>query len=213
MQTPENQPAPDSNDPPKPPESPQQVRVNRTTARVPENIGRGVFSTGAIVMTGPNEFLIDFVQRMGRPHHVVARVVIPFGVLPQLIQALEANVSKYESQFGPAKELPKPAAPPAQRPSIDEIYEGLKLPDEMLSGSYANAVLISHSAAEFSFDFVTSFFPHSAVSNRVYLSAPHVKPLLDSLRTNFKQLQQRMSKQQGQSEGEKEPPSSDETGN
>ena len=39
--------------------------------------------------------------------------------------------------------------------------------------------MIGHSAGEFSFDFLTNFFPQSAVSSRVFLSAgqaPRLRP-------------------------------------
>ena len=173
----------------------QQVRLNNVTARVPESIRRGVFSTGAIVMSGPNELLIDFIQRMGRPHHVAARVVLPLAAMPQVIDAIERNLNEHELKFGKVKELPKPDQG-TPRPNIQEVYDNLKLPDEMLSGTYANAVLIGFTGAEFSFDFVTHFFPHAAVCNRVFLAASHVVQLLDSLKSNLKQVQQRIAKQQ-----------------
>ena len=77
-------------------------------------------------------------------------------------------------------------------PSIEEIYEQLKLPDDMLSGDYANAVMIAHTPAEFCFDFITNFYPRSAVSCRVFLSAPQVPRLLDSLIRSFQQYQQKL---------------------
>ena len=172
----------------------QQVHLSGVTARVPPSVGHGVFSTGAIVMNGPNEMVIDFVQQIGQPGHVVARVVIPKTVAGQFISALEENLAKYEQTFGKAPELPRPD-PARPRPSIEEIYENLKLPDERLSGCYANAVFIRHSAAEFSLDFVTTFYPHSAVASRVFLSAPHVRPVLESLKSNYQQSQQRPPRQ------------------
>ena len=45
----------------------EQVRVQHLSARVPENVSRGAFSTGAIVMTGGTEFIIDFIQNLGTP--------------------------------------------------------------------------------------------------------------------------------------------------
>ncbi len=72
-------------------------------------------------------------------------------------------------------------APPPEPPNIQDIYDELKISDEMMSGSYSNAVLIRHSGTEFCLDFITNFFPRSAVSARVFLAAPHVKPLLNSL--------------------------------
>jgi len=136
------------------------------SARVPESINRGVFSTGAIVITGASEFIIDFILRMGRPHQVVARVILPHAAMPRVVEALRDNLRKYEEQFGDCPRLPKPDKPPAKKPTIQEIYDDLRLPDETLSGSYANGVMIGHSMSEFSFDFVTNFFPQSSVSQR-----------------------------------------------
>jgi hypothetical protein len=160
-------------------------------ARVPDDIGDGCFSTGAIVMTGPSEFIVDFLQTIGRPHRVAKRVVIPHAVMPQFIEALNTNLELYKSRFG------EPPAPPAQnqnqarRPTPQEIYDDLKLPDDVLSGVYANGVMIGHGASEFGLDFLTSFFPQSAVSARVFVAAGQVPRLLDSLRGAVRQLDQR----------------------
>jgi hypothetical protein len=79
------------------------------------------------------------------------------------------------------------------------------MPDEQLSGAYANGVMIGHSASEFKLDFLTNLFPHSAVSARVYLSAPQVPRLLDSLDSTFKQFQERVRKQQAQQQQQQPP--------
>ena len=71
--------------------------------------------------------------------------------------------------------------PSTRTPDIDEIYHDLKLPDGMLAGRYANAVLIRHTATEFCFDFMANAYPRSAVSARVFMAAPQVPPLLESL--------------------------------
>ncbi len=160
-------------------------------ARVPDHVADGCFSTGAIVMTGPNEFIVDFLQTIGRPHRVARRVVIPHPVMPQFIEALNTNLELYKSRFG------EPPAPPTQnpnqarRPTPQEIYDDLKMPDEVLSGVYANGVMIGHGASEFGLDFLTSFFPQSAVSARVFVAAGQVPRLLESLRGAVRQLEQR----------------------
>ena len=249
---------------------PEELKHQQVAARVPEHVGRGVFSTGALVMTGGSEFILDFVLRMMRPHQIVARVVIPHRVMPQLIQVLRDNVQKYENRFGPIVDLntlqnqaqqasqeetsgeadppqePTPGgqsqdepggagapagggadggsaaagaasaaeqagdperreeranpggSPQANRPSVEEIYDDLKLPDELLSGVYANAVMISHSAAEFNLDFLTNFYPRSAVSCRLLMAAPHVPPLLSSLENTWRHLQRRIQQQNRQ---------------
>ena len=45
-------------------------------ARVPEKVARGVLSTGQLVLDGPKEFVIDFLNGLTRPHQVSARVVL-----------------------------------------------------------------------------------------------------------------------------------------
>jgi hypothetical protein len=81
----------------------------------------------------------------------------------------------------PVPQHPENAPAPPSQPQIEDIYDELRLPDGMLSGSYANAVLVRHTGTEFCFDFITNIFPRSAVSSRVYLAAPHVPLLLQSL--------------------------------
>lgn len=208
-----------------------QVRYSQVSARVPEEIGEGVFATAAMVMTGPFETVLDFILRLSEKPRVVARIVLPPPVVGQFVQALQRNIGLYEQSFGPlprppqfrgrAESAPSPEesadtdrapSPPGMsetsaarsqeppwtthvphpelaesagdqpaRTNIEQIYDDLRLPDSMLSGRYANAVLIRHTATEFCFDFITNIFPRSAVSSRVYLSAANVGPLLESL--------------------------------
>ena len=55
----------------------QEVQHSPATARVPDAVGRGLFSTGAIVMHGAHDVLVDFIQSLAPPRRVVARVVLP----------------------------------------------------------------------------------------------------------------------------------------
>ena len=180
-----------SEDNPNPdPQNPQNNPPLR--ARVPDHVANGCFSTGAIVMTGPSEFIIDFLQTIGRPHKVAARIVIPHPVMPQFIDALTTNLDLYKNRFGDPPVPPQQQPNPDQRrPTPQEIYDDLKMPDEVLSGTYANGVMIGHGASEFGLDFLTSFFPQSAVSSRVFVSAGQVPRLLDSLKGAVRQLEQR----------------------
>ena len=70
--------------------------------------------------------------------------------------------------------------PPAA-PTIDDIYDELKIPESVSGGRYANAVMVRHSGTEFCFDFIANFYPRSVVTSRVYMAAPHVPPVLSSL--------------------------------
>jgi hypothetical protein len=193
-----------SSDSQQPPQSPA------LRARVPDHVAGGTFSTGAIVMTGPSEFIIDFLQTIGRPHKVAARVVIPHPVMPQFIDALNTNLDLYRNRFGePAVPQQQPPNPDARRPTPQEIYDDLKMPDEVLSGTYANGVMIGHGATEFGLDFLTSFFPQSAVSCRVFVAAGQVPKLLESLKGAVRQLEsRRQSASENSQPGLQTPPAS-----
>jgi hypothetical protein len=162
---------------------------------------RGVFSTGVAVFTGPAEFVLDFVLRLGAPHMVAARVVLNPLVVGQFIAALRENLSMYTGRFGPPPSLPVPGAPinAGQPGNAEDFYHELKLADELLSGVYANAVMIGHTPSEFWFDFITNFFPRSAVSCRVFMTAQQVPGLLDTLVTSFDAFQRRLSGEEPES--------------
>jgi len=214
-------------DEPNPEQPLQQIQHSSATARIPDEVGRGVFATAVIVLHGANEYTIDFVQSLARPNRVAARVILPPAVASQFVIALEQAIEKYTASYGqPPREPRPPAAPvapppqlaeaaagggqaggsqasggqadggqaaggqPAPRPApqpapIADIYENLKLPDDMLGGVYANMASISHTASEFCFDFIAQFFPRSAVTARVYMAAPRVPELLGSLKRSI----------------------------
>ncbi|APZ91665.1 DUF3467 domain-containing protein [Fuerstiella marisgermanici] len=182
----------------------QEVRHSHVGALVPAHVARGIFSTGAVVLQGQHEFIVDFLLRMQQPQQVAARIIMPPAVVAQFIQALQENIRKHEDRFGPIL-LPTPPVPPPDAPkqSAQDLYDQLKLSEETMSGVYANAVMIGHTASEFSLDFITTFFPRSAVSSRVFVAAPNAKRLLDSLKHSFQQFQQ---KPQGQPPGSPPPP-------
>jgi hypothetical protein len=172
----------------------EEIQHAQISAVVPERVARGVFSTGAVVVQGPHEFILDFLLRMSQPQQVAARVVLPPGVVMQFIAALSDNLKNYESKYSTSL-VPAPQAAPGAAPpvSAQELYEQLKLQDDVLSGSYANAVMIGHTPSEFCFDFITTFFPRSAVSCRVFMSAPGVPRLLESLKHSFEKFQQKLT--------------------
>jgi hypothetical protein len=172
----------------------QEFQQAHVGARVPEKVARGVFSTGVLVLQGPTEFVLDFVLRMNQPQQVVARVILPIAVMPRFISALRDNLDKYRGMFGAPQALPS-APPGAKPPSIDEIYGQLKVQDDIMSGSYANQVLVAHTAAEFCFDFITTFYPRAAVSSRVFLSAAQVPVLLSTLSQSWQTFQSRSQQQ------------------
>ncbi|HEY7086653.1 MAG TPA: DUF3467 domain-containing protein [Tepidisphaeraceae bacterium] len=164
------------------------------SARVPERLGKGVYTTGQVVLDGPKEFVIDFLQGLTRPHQVGARVVMTPQTMAEFATALQQNLENYGKTFGPPPPVNIPQNQP--RPTIQEIYENFKLPDDQLSGTYANSVLIGHSQTEFFFDFITGFYPTPAVSARVLISASQVPRFIQTLQKCLEQYQTRYMRQQ-----------------
>ncbi|HWP40710.1 MAG TPA: DUF3467 domain-containing protein [Tepidisphaeraceae bacterium] len=187
---------------------PQNPEPPPVSARVPERVARGVYTTGQLVLDGPKEFVIDFLQGLTRPHQVAARVVVTPQTMAEFISALQHNLEMYTQRFGP----PPPFNPPQpqQKPTIQEIYDNFRVPDDVLSGSYANSVLIGHSVTEFFFDFITAFYPTPAVSARVLISAAQVPRFLEMLKRCFEQYQVRyrqfLEQQQKKQPGSPPPP-------
>lgn len=173
------------------PEQPfsQKFQHSPVAARVPEKIAAGAFSTGALVQTLANEFLIDFVQNLSRPPSVVARIIVSPSTLAQMSKAVQNNLDMFSQKFGPPTPLPKPQNP--RRPTIQEIYDELKLPEELMGGVYANTLMVGHSPAEFVLDFITNFYPKAAVTSRIFIAAPQIPRLLETWNTAMKNFQSR----------------------
>lgn len=186
-------PPPDPADDQGIPEQPAQP--GHVSARVPSSVRAGAFATGVIIMTGPTEFALDFVQGLVQPPALVARVFMPHGVLPQFAAALKDNLGKYEQRFGTVPNVSRPANPKTSTP-LQQVYDDLRIDDEVLRGSYANAVMINHGAAEFKLDFLANAAPRSAVTSRVFLTATQVAQLLGSLERTWNQFQERIRQQQ-----------------
>lgn len=167
----------------------QEMRHNPLSARVPERVARGVMATGVLVLDGPNEFVLDFVQGLARPFQIATRIVLSPAVMEQFVSAVHDNLQKYEARFGSPPAIPKP--PNERRPTIQEIYDEFKMPDDQLSGTYANAVMIGHSPSEFFIDFITNLYPVSAVSARVFIAAAQYPRMVEAVTGSLQRFKQR----------------------
>jgi len=185
------------------PSRPQEPKP--LSARVPEKVAKGIVATGFLSYFGPNEVVIDFLQFIARPAHLASRVVLTPAVAEQFVAVLRENMSRYVANFGVPPALPK-NNPEAQPKSPQEIYDELKIPDDQLHGVYANACLVGHTPAEFAIDFITTFMPHAVVASRVYLSAPRVPQLIDTL-TSVLEKYHRQRQQMQQNPLQPPPPS------
>ncbi len=92
-------------------------------------------------------------------------------------------------ETGPPTEPGHPVQPQPNR--IEDIYEQLKLPDEMLGGVFTNVAMIRHTSEEFCFDFIANFYPRSVVTSRVYMSAGRIPSLLATMSDSFEQFRRK----------------------
>jgi hypothetical protein len=85
---------------------PQQIQI-----QVPDEVQNGVYANMALVWHTPFDFTMDFAVLQPTipdadgapitPARVVARVKFPPSQIFQLLQAINANMTKYEESFGP----------------------------------------------------------------------------------------------------------------
>jgi hypothetical protein len=187
-------PPPRPTPPPQPTDLPgqftQSVRHQQVSALVPEEVARGVFASGALVFAGAHELVVDFIQAIARPHSVVCRVILPPTILPNVLGALKTNLDNYHARFGPIAEPPMPNPPPPP-PTIEEIYSRFKIPDDVQSGVYTNTVMMTHTHSDFCFDFITGFYPRSAVAARVFTTVQQIPRLHQMLSRSFEQWRSR----------------------
>ena len=65
-------------------------------------VENGTYCNGAHIIHSPNEFLLDFILSLpGGKRKVVARILTSPSHAKQLAEALQRNLEKYESSFGP----------------------------------------------------------------------------------------------------------------
>ena len=78
----------------------QDVHHAAVSARVPENVRRGVFSSAVMVLQCGDDFVVDFLSTIVPPQQVVARVVLTAGTFSKFVAALQFNVNEYQRVFG-----------------------------------------------------------------------------------------------------------------
>ena len=95
------------------------------------------------------------------------------------------------SEGGPGGPV-EPGHPVDPQPNrIEDIYDQLKLRDEMLGGAFTNVAMIRHTSEEFCFDFIANFYPRSVVTSRVYMSAGRIPSLLATMMDSFEQFRRK----------------------
>jgi hypothetical protein len=91
-----------------------EKQKNQINIELTDEIAGGIYSNLAIITHSPTEFVVDFVSMMpGAPKaKVKSRIVMTPQHAKRLFKALADNISKYESNFGPIKEVGGDIMPP-----------------------------------------------------------------------------------------------------
>ena len=69
--------------------------------RLSESMASGVYANSMMVQHTSDEFVMDFIIAVGGTGSVVARVVTNPSHLKRVLAALQDNVKRYESAYGP----------------------------------------------------------------------------------------------------------------
>ena len=121
---------PQGGDPGNPHSFYQNFQHTPVGARVPEKIGRGVFTTAVMILQTNEIFLVDFLSMIVPPQQVVARIIMTASNFSQFLAALRMNLGHYENQFGAltarggAGQRPVAGATPGQPPATSEPMAG-----------------------------------------------------------------------------------------
>ena len=78
---------------------------NQVNIELPDEVGQGTYSNLAIISHSSSEFIVDFIRIMPNmpKAKVQSRIILTPEHAKRLQMALEDNIRKYESHFGPIK--------------------------------------------------------------------------------------------------------------
>ncbi len=160
--------------------------------RIADEDRPGVFATDVLIFSGAHEFVLDFIQNLEIPIRVVARVVVPRVALPAMLEVMRQGVTPPPAH----KPTPADAANPDEAATVAEgasssgpttvqqpkqIYDDIKLPESLQSGTYANALITAHNDQIFRMDFVAQFCPDPVLTSRVFVTKVQAGLVLGAL--------------------------------
>jgi predicted transcriptional regulator len=92
----------------------KEQKGNQINIELSPEVAEGTYSNLAIIAHSSSEFVIDFVRIMPNTPkaNVKSRIILTPEHAKRLLQALQENVSKFESQFGPIKKANSNFMPP-----------------------------------------------------------------------------------------------------
>lgn len=80
-------------------------KEKKLNIELPADVAEGVYSNLAIISHSSSEFVVDFIRIMpGTPKaNVKSRIILTPEHAKRLLNALQDNINKFESQFGQIK--------------------------------------------------------------------------------------------------------------
>ena len=76
-------------------------RTTEIKVRLPDSMAPGVYANGMMVQHTADEFVMDFAMVVGGGGTVVSRVITSPAHLKRIAAALQDNLKKYETSYGP----------------------------------------------------------------------------------------------------------------
>jgi hypothetical protein len=83
------------------PDTPQQQQKKQVQINTGDEILRGRFTNSMLISHNAEEFIIDWLLNSPSGAHIVSRIIVTPGHIKRIISALQENLNKYESHFGP----------------------------------------------------------------------------------------------------------------
>jgi hypothetical protein len=169
-----------------------QGRPEQPEPRIDSLIKPGAYSTGLAVIHSQEEFMLDFINGISAPPLVAARIIVTSQQLKRILGVLRENIRLYEEAFGVIPAMAANAS--SKNTNAGDLYAQLYVPDELLGGSYSNAMTSRYTRDIFILDFMTKFPPHVKVVSRLLISTQQIRSISGAIEDNIAQYEKRYSK-------------------
>ncbi len=152
----------------------------------------GAYATGLAVIHSQEEFMLDFINGIAAPPQVAGRIVVTSQQLKRILRVLRENIRLYEEAFGVLPVTPANAS--SKNTNAGDLYAQLQVPDELLGGTYSNAMTSRYTRDVFILDFMTKFPPNAKVVSRLLISPQQIRSISGAIEDNIAQYEKRYRK-------------------
>ncbi len=160
--------------------------------RIDPLIMPGAYATGLAVIHSQEEFMLDFINGITAPPFVAARIIVTSQQLKRILGVLRENIRLYEKAFGVIPPIAANAS--SKNTNAGDLYAQLHLSDELLGGSYSNAMTSRYTRDIFILDFMTKFPPNTKIVARLLISTQQIRSISGAIEDNIAQYEKRYRK-------------------